>query len=542
MSGSPSKAAEAVEEADEVYYEFFATEEDEDEADGGSSTPVRFRTNLSLGRLDNIPVGGVSVSRSDSGRRPSSVHINDNDDLLNLADQLQRRDFEEEARARTPPTPQEKHHNFEPRSASLPYHQLQRKHGVFVAEGGKRKAPVHLTPTAQSHPPSSSSSSLVRRNSSGYSSGGGDAKNGIRIGNIDTAPEARRSSLLVTGRNNRSHISLSPSRSFIENDRRASACEATKGSGRKSISTGLGHLFGAGSASRKSSTGEKKLSRKYDRPKLSAEEKIRNKKKVKDYGVDKTSDGGESKAHLFVSQGRSSTGLNLFARRKSVAVTDDLDPAKMLRPAKSNVDLLSTETGVMPSPTMTKKKSAGSIAGPGLTDLQEEKAAAERKTSTSKDSPKSVVSFVKGRSWTEIERLWRGKAKEPPNIEPMFKPRSSFRSKGAAMRFKTIPLGSDEGPPPEVTTPSTPPLTRPQSSSSMMCSVYPTPPSPVASPAASRKAVDLLAPHVLHRWHCERGHHHHDRPNVASTNSYQRFSSMPEEAPPFGDRHLLGPW
>ena len=30
------------------------------------------------------------------------------------------------------------------------------------------------------------------------------------------------------------------------------------------------------------------------------------------------------------------------------------------------------------------------------------------------------------RSWTDIEKLWRGRVREPPNIEAMVKPKSSF--------------------------------------------------------------------------------------------------------------------
>ena len=30
------------------------------------------------------------------------------------------------------------------------------------------------------------------------------------------------------------------------------------------------------------------------------------------------------------------------------------------------------------------------------------------------------------RSWTDIEKLWRGRVREPPNIEAMIKPKSSY--------------------------------------------------------------------------------------------------------------------
>ena len=51
---------------------------------------------------------------------------------------------------------------------------------------------------------------------------------------------------------------------------------------------------------------------------------------------------------------------------------------------------------------------------------------AEAKHRRRKAEKKSSRFSFHQRSWTDIEKLWRGKVREPPNIEAMIKPKSSF--------------------------------------------------------------------------------------------------------------------
>lgn len=157
------------------------------------------------------------------------------------------------------------------------------------------------------------------------------------------------------------------------------------------------------------------------------------------------------------------------------------------------------------------------------------------------------------RHWTEIEKLWRGKAREPPNIESLLKPQASFRSKDRQARARTLPFSSSSStaspmPPLPITTstsvshlgssaagarPSTPRWPPPSSniaprktvvhktvssspSRSLSSASMATTASLLAahsqavmpamsigrleSPLATRKAIDLLAPHVFNAW------------------------------------------
>ena len=263
----------------------------------------------------------------------------------------------------------------------------------------------------------------------------------------------------------------------------------------------FGNLFGGGGGKRASvhgaspNIGTRTGSKKWDRqmsfnPDGTPDIKSSKKKLSEDLTKDKRA--------AFV-QTRSSTGLNLVGnRRKSVAVTDET-LSDALRSARSHLDLsqLAPLPGKVPHPAPEK-------------------------------SPKAKVSF-KDRSWTEIERLWRGKAKEPPNIEAMMKPRSSFRTKDRSARSKTIPPGSEKstgyipGMPFITTTP---------------CSARSTPRSgspvsrlrPPAS-AATLKAVDLMAPHVLQEWQEQQG-------CGKASLGFQRHSSVNDKGTEFHSQHF----
>ena len=219
----------------------------------------------------------------------------------------------------------------------------------------------------------------------------------------------------------------------------------------------------------------------------------------------------DSKRAQFV-QSRSSTGLSLFGvgRRRSIAITDDAYNAAM-RGAKSHVDI--SHLCSVQSPILGRK---GAAAGPGLSELREaeERGGGGGGCTTPKARDKLKMSF-NNRPWAELERLWRGKSKESPSIESLFKPRSSFRSKDRQARSKTIPLGGGEG---GVMDPRRWP---PSSPASVAKSASPNSPSlspagklalsPAASstglsPSMTRKAIDLLAPEVLSPWLSSRGY------------------------------------
>jgi hypothetical protein len=152
----------------------------------------------------------------------------------------------------------------------------------------------------------------------------------------------------------------------------------------------------------------------------------------------------------------------------------------------------------------------------------------------------------KDRSWTEIEKIWRGKAREPPSIETLLKPQSNYRSKDRQTRARTLPftatsttaassgamttsvsvahLGSavrsasgsaPRWPPParqalqksaSVTSASSRLPPKPTTTTSLLAAHSQSllPPAlslgRMESPLQTRKAVDLMAPHVLNTW------------------------------------------
>ncbi len=277
------------------------------------------------------------------------------------------------------------------------------------------------------------------------------------------------------------------------------------------------------------------------------------------------------KRALFVQAGRSSTGLNLFGarRRSSIAITDDAYCAAM-RSAKSHVDL--SQVGAGGSPATPRRP-----VGPGLSELREEKRPSPSSSVRAAaaglgEGVASRLARIGGnlRSWAELEKMWVGRAKEAPNIEGMFKPRSSFRTDGGgskaerSARAKTIPMTGGEGAPPPLgqqqqrgkegkllyqqhhnssgnwsppafssrqhrqqvaatsSASSTPPAGSPRTSRLTLpnqqqqhASIGGT-----TSPGVARKAIDLLAPHIFSAWQREQGY-----PPV-----YQRYSSMPPQA------------
>lgn len=158
------------------------------------------------------------------------------------------------------------------------------------------------------------------------------------------------------------------------------------------------------------------------------------------------------------------------------------------------------------------------------------------------------------RHWTEIEKLWRGKAKDPPNIESLLKPQANYRSKDRQARARTLPFTATSNPSEipassQMTTsvsvshlgcgarsqttslprwpPPSPSTTKPRQAVHKTMSSSAIPRSPqrgplsttasllaahsqavlpamslgrMDSPLETRKAIDLLAPHVFNTW------------------------------------------
>jgi hypothetical protein len=158
----------------------------------------------------------------------------------------------------------------------------------------------------------------------------------------------------------------------------------------------------------------------------------------------------------------------------------------------------------------------------------------------------------KDRHWTEIEKLWRGKAKENPNIETLLKPQACYRSKDRQARARTLPFSSTSTGSGLPTTPITTSVSVSHLGAAVRSGQVPRwPPSPTSplsrkpvqktvsastasprsqsikspmsttasllaahsqavipamslgrmeSPLATRKAIDMLAPHVFNTW------------------------------------------
>lgn len=189
------------------------------------------------------------------------------------------------------------------------------------------------------------------------------------------------------------------------------------------------------------------------------------------------SNSPSSKRSQFI-QSRSHTGLNLFGgRRRSIAVTDDAYQAA-IRTAKSHLDLLATASEA--NNEKANKKSNG------LKKPQAQEASLRHRMQRK---------HFNERPWIELEKLWRGRAKDPPpDIETLILP--SLR----CHRAKTMPIGMM---PPLGK--STPPRTPPTPQQSHSKGYWPPPPPTVNESTkkaadVTRKTIDLMTPQVLNSW------------------------------------------
>ena len=174
----------------------------------------------------------------------------------------------------------------------------------------------------------------------------------------------------------------------------------------------------------------------------------------------KSHEANSSERHKEFVQAKSKTGINLFfsgRRRQSIAITDDAYNSA-LRAAKSHYDLsmpLNEGSKGKNNKPEEKKNRESSLDRQSLQQRSMMKpltaipshvaneALLETHSAVSTPTTRMKLGF-KDRSWTELERLWKGKAKDPPgpNIEFMLKPKVSFASdrKDNDSRAMTLPV------------------------------------------------------------------------------------------------------
>ena len=151
-------------------------------------------------------------------------------------------------------------------------------------------------------------------------------------------------------------------------------------------------------------------------------------------------------------QVRSKTGLNIFGgRRRSIAITDDAYNAAM-RAAKSHLDLRDAMEQQPPA-------SAGAPASPQTAStnsaIERKKSSKNNKSvetapgtkSSDVESPPAKKQIFGERPWIELEKLWRGRLKNPPPdlTEDDFlslTSSSSAASKNQKSKAQTLPVNS----------------------------------------------------------------------------------------------------
>jgi hypothetical protein len=440
---------------------------------------------------DEVMVRERKVERKDSNaKRPSSVVIHDNEELLQLVDQIHLKEMEEEM----------------------------------------KKMAVEQPKASSSGAAGLPSASLVRRNSSGYSSGSCGERPRANVnrsgpqlqpttagrvmppgGGCGAGPPtpARKGSVMSKVRqaesepNRRSSVSVVPQQrgTGMQHGRfqtvpTETAAEPKRSEAKTHGSSRIhfGSIFGSSvEKSKRNSLSHQQQPSQQQQDKPS---KLPKKQQ--------SQDSSQEKRVAFL-QARSSTGLNLFGsahrRRSSVVIPD----------SKSSIDLSAMVAAAGLSSPMTKKKVQAEI---------------QRKAATLQ----AKASF-KERSWTEIEKLWRSKAKEPPNIEAFLKQPLTRKE-----RCKTIPVGDSAKAMMHLSTSS---VALPTSSSEAAIG---------ASPSVTRKAIELLSPYVFQRWqHQKKGFEEAADDFAASAaadkaaalaNQYHRFRSVPASGKSAADVHF----
>lgn len=111
-------------------------------------------------------------------------------------------------------------------------------------------------------------------------------------------------------------------------------------------------------------------------------------------------------------------------------------------------------------------------------------------------SPRAKIGF-KDRHWSDIDKLWRTRAKEAPSVEHLLKPQANFSSKKTHTKSYTLPAAS--GSP---ATTSRIPTTSQGSVPVAIRSAIPTFTMAIIdnSSATTCKAIGLMSPTILDNW------------------------------------------
>ena len=272
----------------------------------------------------NSGVTGVVVTRKASdastssagSRRPASVVIHDNEELLRLADELHSQGMRPEERPKSSSASNLVRRNSSGYSSSGSRDRLSKMAAVKASQSSSNwPAKVSQSPPNFTNGPARPPQSPIRSRS--YKGATSAVLNKVRAAESHLDP--RRSSMCAVGEfRPRTSATQTTNRSQVEASRR---------------------LFGSGS--------------KKGQSEVKGQEKVMRRQK--------SHDTSEAKRAAFL-QNRSSTGLNLFGlghkRRSSVAVRcaadDDMSGGGM-RPAKSSANILQQ----LGSPSPTKKKQQG---------------------------------------------------------------------------------------------------------------------------------------------------------------------------------------
>ena len=275
----------------------------------------------------NSGVTGVVVTRKASdastssagSRRPASVVIHDNEELLRLADELHSQGMRPEERPKSSSASNLVRRNSSGYSSSGSRDRLSKMAAVKASQSSSNwSAKVSQSPPNFTNGPARPPQSPIRSRS--YKGATSAVLNKVRAAESHLDP--RRSSMCAVGEfRPRTSATQTTNRSQVEASRR---------------------LFGSGS--------------KKGQSEVKGQEKVMRRQK--------SHDTSEAKRAAFL-QNRSSTGLNLFGlghkRRSSVAVRATDDAALTvggMRPAKSSANILQQ----LGSPSPSKKKQQGAAA------------------------------------------------------------------------------------------------------------------------------------------------------------------------------------
>ena len=261
---------------------------------------------------------------------------------------------------------------------------------------------------------------LVRRTSSGYSTGSAGS---VRV--LKSKPNSNEKS---SGSSTRKSIIGLVKRTSTS----ASGGHTTSSSATASTSPVQSRI-----ASKSTSTSKKKISSSSSSGSASAQQQ-------------QLPTSNDKRAQF--TQVRSKTGLNIFGgRRRSIAITDDAYNAAM-RAAKSHLDLRDAMEQQPPA-------SAGAPASPQTAStnsaIERKKSSKSNKSvetapgtkSSDVESPPAKKQIFGERPWIELEKLWRGRLKNPPPdlTEDDFlslTSSSSAASKNQKSKAQTLPVNS----------------------------------------------------------------------------------------------------